>query len=381
MDFGLTPEQDALRDLAQRFAQREIAPHAHQWWESETFPTELFRSMGPLGLMGLLVPEEYGGSAAGMVGYVAAMIEIGAVDQSVAASWNAHTTIGSLPLLAFGSEEQKQRWLRPLAEGKYIGAFGLTEPGAGSDAAAIRTSARRDGDDWVIDGTKIFITNAGTPMSLGVCILAVTGETDGKRQYGSFFIPEGTPGYTKGPPLKKLGWHSMDTRELVFDGCRVSADNLVGSPGAGLRQFLEVLGAGRISIAALSVSLATGVLRLASAYARERVQFGRPISSFQAIAHKLADIATELEAAKLLTYQAATLYDAGKPYATEAAMAKLFASEVANRAASQAVQIHGGYGYMRESAVARFYADAKVLEIGEGTSEVQRTLIARSLGC
>jgi short/branched chain acyl-CoA dehydrogenase len=381
MDFELDDDQRALRGLAASFAAREIAPHADRWSEEERFPVEVFRHMGQLGLLGLLVPESYGGVDAGMVAYVAAMEEIGAADQSVAAAWNAHITIASLPLLAFGTEDQKQRWLRPLAEGTSLGAFGLTEPQAGSDAASIRTRARRDGGDWVIDGTKMFITNAGTEMSAGVTLLAVTGEdADGKKRYGSFYVPTGTPGYTMGAPLKKLGWHAMDTRELVFEDCRVPADHLVGDEGHGLRQFLEVLAAGRISIAALSISLTRAVLALSTSYATERLQFGQPIGRFQAIGHKLADIATELEAARWLTYRAASLYDAGRPYATEAAMAKLFASEVANRAASSAVQIHGGYGFMRESKVARFYADAKILEIGEGTSEIQRTVIARSLG-
>lgn len=381
MDFFLTDEQQALKDLAARFAAREIAPHAARWWEEERFPAEVFLAMGELGLMGLLVPEEYGGSNAGMIGYVAAMEEIGAADQSVAAAWNAHITIGSLPLLAFGTEEQKQRWLRPLAEGRNIGAFGLTEPGAGSDAASIRTRAHRDGDDWVITGTKTFITNAGTPISAGVTLLAVTGEDDdGRKRFGSFYVPEGTPGYSKGEPLKKLGWHSMDTRELYFDDCRVPADHLIGAEGHGLRQFLEVLAAGRISIAALSISLMSAALRLGTDYSLQREQFGQPIGRFQAVAHKLADITTEREAARWLTYHAAWLYDTGEPYAHEAAMAKLFASEAAVRAASSAVQIHGGYGFMRETEIARFYADAKILEIGEGTSEIQRTVIARGLG-
>src|SRR5581483_1705837 len=239
--FDVTPEQEALKDLCRDFARKEIAPYAADWWEKEVFPADVFRTMGKLGLMGLLVPEEYGGSNAGMVAYVAAMEEIGAADQSVGAAWNAHITIGTLPLLAFGTEEQRQRWVRPLAEGLGIGAFGLTEPEAGSDAAGIRTRARRDGDGWVIDGTKMFISNAGTEMSLGVTILAVTGEDDGRRRYGSFFIPDGTPGYSKGERLKKVGWHALDTRELVFDDCRVPADHLVGSEGNGLRQFLEIL--------------------------------------------------------------------------------------------------------------------------------------------
>ncbi len=382
MDFSLTEDQLALKQLCHDFAAKEIAPHAAEWWDKEVFPSHVFMAMGELGLMGLLVPEQYGGTNAGAVAYVAAMEEIGAADQSVAAAWNAHTTIASLPLLAFGTEEQKQRWLRPLAEGRRLGAFGLTEPEAGSDAAGIRTRAVRDGNEWVINGTKMFISNAGTEISLGVTILAVTGENDdGSKRYGSIFIPDGTPGYRKGEHLKKVGWHSLDTRELVFDDCRVPADHLVGEEGHGLRQFLDVLGAGRISVAALSLSLASAALTMALDYATERRQFGRPISQFQAIQHKLADMATEVEAARWLVFRAAWLYDAGLPYAKEAAMAKLYASEVANRVVSEAVQVHGGYGFMREYPIARFYCDAKILEIGEGTNEIQRSVIARALGC
>ena len=382
MDFRLDEAQEAMREVARSFAAREIAPHAAQWWEDEVFPSHVFKAMGELGLMGMLVPERYGGADAGAVAYVAAMEQIGAADQSVAAAWNAHITIASLPLLAFGTEEQKQRWLRPLAEGHFIGAFGLTEPEAGSDAAGIRTRARRDGDDWIIDGTKMFISNAGTDMSLGVTILAVTGENaDGSKRYGSLFVPDDTPGYLKGKRLKKIGWHGLDTRELVFDGCRVPGDHLVGDEGHGLRQFLEVLTVGRISIGALSLSLASAALEMALDYAKQRAQFGKKISTFQAIQHKLADMATEVESARWLVYRAAWLHDQGLPFAKEAAMAKLYASEVANRVVSQAVQVHGGYGYILESPIARFYCDAKILEIGEGTNEIQRTVIARALGC
>jgi len=382
MNLDLTPEHVQLKELARTFATKEIAPHAGEWWEQEHFPTDVFRKMGELGLMGLLIPERYGGAEAGMIAFVATMEEIGRADQSVGAALNAHSTIGSLPILAFGTEEQKERWLRPLAEGRNIGAFGLTETEAGSDASAIRTRATRDGSDWVISGTKMFISNAGTDMSLGVTILAVTGEdADGSKHYGTLFVPEGTRGYEKGQPLKKLGWHSLDTRELVFDDCRVPEDHLIGEEGNGLRQFLQILDAGRISVAALSLSLADATLEMALEHARRRVQFGQPIAKFQAIQHMLADMATEVEAARWLVYRAAWLYDTGRPFSKEAAMAKLFVSEVANRVASRAVQIHGGYGYVRESAVARFYADAKILEIGEGTNEIQRTVIARALGC
>lgn len=380
MDFDLPEETIAVQRMCRDFATKEIEPYASEWSENEYFPAELFRKLGGLGLMGMLIDEAYGGSNAGLVTYVAAMESIGAADQSVAAGWNAHSTIASLPLAAFGSEEQKQRWLRPLATGENIGAFGLTEPTAGSDAAAIRTSARRDAGGWLINGTKMFISNAGTEMSLGVTILAVTGEgEDGKRRYGTFFVPEATGGYEKGQRLRKLGWHALDTRELIFTDCWVPDDHLIGEEGNGLRQFLEVLDSGRVSVAALGLSLAQAALDLAVKHAGEREQFGTRINRFQGVSHKLADMATEVAAARALVYRAAWLGDQGRPYAKEAAMAKLYTSEVANRAASASLQIHGGYGYIRESAISRFYADAKILEIGEGTSEIQRNVIARAL--
>ncbi|MEV7394683.1 acyl-CoA dehydrogenase family protein [Streptomyces sp. NPDC091215] len=380
MDFDLPEETQALQQMVREFAAREITPHAAEWSENEQFPTHIFTKLGGLGLMGMLVPEEYGGAGSDMVSYVAVMEELGAADQSVASTWNAHSTIATLPLLAYGTEEQKHRWLAPLARGEALGAFGLTEPGAGSDAAGIATTARRADGGWVVNGTKMFITNAGTDISQGVTLLAVTGRDDeGRKQFATFYVPTDTPGYTVGRKLKKLGWHAMDTRELVFTDCFVPDDHLIGEEGGGLRQFLSVLDKGRISVAALSMSLAKAALALAIQHAREREQFGRPLAAFQAVAHKIADIGTEFEAARCMVYRAAWLADQGRPHATESAMAKLYASEVANRAASEAVQIHGGYGYMRESEISRFYADAKILEIGEGTNEIQRNVIARDL--
>ncbi|MGW6007929.1 acyl-CoA dehydrogenase family protein [Streptomyces sp. NPDC055210] len=380
MDFDLPEETRALQDMVREFATREIAPHAAEWSENEQFPTHIFTKLGELGLMGMLVPEEYGGAGSDMVSYVAVMEELGAADQSVASSWNAHSTIATLPLLAYGTQEQKHRWLAPLARGEAIGAFGLTEPGAGSDAAGITTTAHRTDGGWVINGTKMFITNAGTDISQGVTLLARTGhDAEGRKQFATFYVPTDTPGYTVGRKLRKLGWHAMDTRELVFTDCFIPRDHLIGEEGGGLRQFLSVLDKGRISVAALSMSLARAALALGVQHAREREQFGRPLSAFQAVAHKIADIGTEFEAARWMVYRAAWLADQGRPHATEAAMAKLYASEVANRAASQALQIHGGYGYMRESEISRFYADAKILEIGEGTNEIQRNVIAKAL--
>jgi short/branched chain acyl-CoA dehydrogenase len=379
VDFTLAPEEQALADLCRDFADGEIRPHAARWSQEERCPVEVLRHMGELGLMGLLVPEEYGGAGVSTVAFVAAMQEIGRADQSLASAWQAHMTIGSLPLLHFGDEEQKQRWLRPLAEGKALGSFGLTEPGAGSDAGGITTRAVRHDDGWRINGRKMFISNAGTDLSFGVTLLARVGEEDGRSRYASFVVERDTPGYSWGKKLRGIGWRALDTRELVFDDVQVPDDHLVGDPDRGLHQFLSVLEVGRISIAALSVSLAQAVLEMSLAYSKEREQFGRPIGQFQAIQFKLADMAAETEAARWLTFRAAALRDAGKPFRREAAMAKMKASRVAVWAASEAVQIHGGYGYMMEHPVARFFSDSKILEIGEGSNEIQHLVIAREL--
>jgi short-chain 2-methylacyl-CoA dehydrogenase len=376
MDFSLTEPERDLVALCRDFAQKEIAARAPQAWDEARCPTDLLREMGELGLLGMLVPEEWGGIGMSTVGFVAAMEQIGLADQSVAAAWQAHVTIGSLPLHLFGTDDQRERWLRPLAEGRALGAFGLTEPDAGSDARGIRTRAERKDGGWLINGRKTFISNAGTDMSFGVTLLART-----EANHATFVVEKDTPGFAMGPKMQGIGWRGLDTRELYFDDVWVPGDHLVGDPDLGLSQFLRTLEVGRISIAALSLSLTQAVLDLATDYARQRVQFGQPISQFQAIQFKLADIATELEAARWLTYRAAHLRDAGQPFRKEAAMAKLKASRVAAWAASEAVQVHGGVGYMLESPVARFYCDAKVLEIGEGTNEIQHLVIARELGC
>jgi short/branched chain acyl-CoA dehydrogenase len=384
MDFSLSDAERDLAGLCRDFAQKEIATRAPQAWEDAVCPTDLLREMGALGLLGVLVPEQWGGIGMSTVGFVAAMEQIGLADQSVAAAWQAHVTIGSLPLLLFGSDEQRERWLRPLAEGRVLGAFGLTEPDAGSDARGIQTRAVRHEGGWLINGRKTFISNAGTDMSFGVTLLART-ETDdgpdGRQTYASFVVEKDTPGFTMGPKMRGIGWKGLDTRELWFDDVWVADEHLVGDPAMGLSQFLQTLEVGRISIAALSLSLTQAVLDLALDYAGQRKQFGQPIAKFQATQFKLADIATELEAARWLTYRAASLRDRGEPFLKEAAMAKLKASRLATWAASEAVQIHGGLGYMLESPVARFYCDAKVLEIGEGTNEIQHLVIARALGC
>jgi short-chain 2-methylacyl-CoA dehydrogenase len=382
VDFSLSESEQALADLCRQFATKEIVHRAPAAWERGECPTDLLREMGDLGLLGILVPEGWGGLGMSTVGFVAAMEQIGVADQSVAAAWQAHVTIGSLPLLLFGDDAQRQRWLRPLAEGRALGAFGLTEPEAGSDARGIRTRAERRDGGWVINGHKTFISNAGTDMSLGVTLLARTTPAGGQpSRFGAFVVERGTPGFTMGPKLRGIGWRALDTRELFFDDVWVGDDHLVGDPELGMSQFLATLEVGRISVAALSLSLTQAVLDLALDYARERRQFGKPIAQFQAVQFKLADIATELEAARWLTYRAASLRDGGQPFSKEAAMAKLKASRVAAAAASEAVQIHGGLGYMLDSPVARFYCDAKVLEIGEGTNEIQHMVIARALGC
>jgi short-chain 2-methylacyl-CoA dehydrogenase len=376
VDFSLRDAERDLVALCREFAQKEIATRAPQAWDEARCPTDLLREMGALGLLGMLVPEEWGGIGMSTVGFVAAMEELGVADQSVAAAWQAHVTIGSMPLYLFGTDEQRERWLRPLAEGTALGAFGLTEPDAGSDARGITTRAERRDGGWLINGRKTFISNAGTDMSFGVTLLARADDA-----FATFVVEKDTPGYTMGPKLRGIGWRGLDTRELFFDDVWVPDDHLVGDPAMGLSQFLQTLEVGRISIAALSLSLTQAVLDLALEYARERVQFGQPIARFQAIQFKLADIATELEAARWLTYRAAALRDAGQPFQKEAAMAKLKASRVATWAASEAVQVHGGLGYMLDTPVARFYCDAKVLEIGEGTNEIQHLVIARALGC
>jgi alkylation response protein AidB-like acyl-CoA dehydrogenase len=381
VDFSLSEAEREVAELCRQFATKEIARRAPAAWERAECPTDLLREMGQLGLLGMLIPEKWGGIGMSTVGFVAAMEQIGLADQSVAAAWQAHVTIGSLPLYLFGNDAQRERWLRPLAEGRALGAFGLTEPDAGSDTRSIATRAERRDGGWLINGRKSFISNAGTDMSFGVTLLARAEAPGNEPSFGSFIVEKDTSGFTMGPKMRGIGWRGLDTRELYFDDVWVPDDHLVGNPDLGLRQFLSTLEVGRISVAALALSLAQAVLTMATDYARQRHQFGKPISAFQAVQFKLADIATELEAARWLTYRAAYLRDTGQPYLKEASMAKLKASRVATSAASEAVQIHGGIGYMLESPVARFYCDSKVLEIGEGTNEIQHVVIARALGC
>jgi alkylation response protein AidB-like acyl-CoA dehydrogenase len=382
VDFTLTTDEQQLVSIAKLLADREIRPNAQKAWDEGRCPTEVLRAMGGAGLLGLLVPEEWGGSGVSTVGFVAAMDEIGQADQSIASAWQAHSTIGTIPLLNFGTDEQRERWLRPLAEGRALGAFGLTEPDAGSDARAISTRATKVDGGWLINGTKSFISNAGTDMSWGVVVLARTGDRgNGEPGFGNFIVERETEGYTTGPKLQGIGWRGLDTRQLFFSDVFVPDDHVLGGVGNGLGQFLSTLEVGRIAIAALSNSLTAAVLRMATDYANQRSQFGAPIASYQAIQFKLADIATELEASRWLTYRAAQLRDSSAPFKKEAAMAKLKASRLAMSAASEAVQVFGGLGYMQETPVARFFCDAKVLEIGEGTNEIQHLVIAREIGC
>jgi butyryl-CoA dehydrogenase len=376
MDFELSEEHRAFRKVVREFAEREVAPYAAEWDRTHTFPTEIVREMGKLGLFGLIFPEEYGGAGADFLSLCVAIEELARVDQSVAITLEAGVGLGANPVFAFGTDEQKRRWLPDLVSGRALAGFGLTEPDAGSDAGGTRTRAELDGDEWVINGSKAFITNSGTPITSMVIVTALTGPDE----ISSIIVPSGTPGFTVEPAYEKMGWRASDTHGLSFDDCRVPASNLLGDEGRGFRQFLEILNDGRIAIAAMSVGVAQGCLDQSTAYAKEREAFGRPIGSNQAIAFKLADMAVAVEAARLLAYKAAWLRDSGRPYREAASMAKLYASEVAVGATRDAVQIFGGAGYMDESPVSRAYRDAKVLEIGEGTSEIQRLIIARSLG-
>jgi short-chain 2-methylacyl-CoA dehydrogenase len=377
MDFDLTDEQEAIRRLVREFAEGEVRPVAEELDREKRFPYEIVEKLGKLGLMGIPYPEEYGGGGADNLSYALAIEELTRADSSVAITVAAHTSLGTWPVYAYGSDELKAEWLPKLCSGERLGAFGLTEPEAGSDAGNTRTRAAREDGHWVINGAKQFITNSGTDISGFVTITARTGEDE----ISNLLVPNGTPGYVIGEPYRKMGWNASDTRPLTFEDCRVPEDHLVGPPGQGFRQFLQTLDGGRIGVSAMGVGLAQGALDEALAYAKERIAFGQPISKYQAIQAKLADMATEIEAARLLTYKAAREKDAGKAFSLTAAKAKLKTGRLAVRAAEEAVQIHGGYGYIEEYPVCRFYRDAKILTIGEGTDEVQQMVIARALGC
>jgi alkylation response protein AidB-like acyl-CoA dehydrogenase len=376
VNFDLTDEQRNIRELVRDFAQNEVRPVAEELDREKRFPYEIVKQLGDLGLMGMPYPQEYGGGGTDNVSYAIAVEELTRVDSSVAITMAAHISLGTFPVYAFGSEEQKQELLPDLCSGRKLAAFGLTEPEAGSDAGNVKTRATLEDGEWVIDGAKQFITNAGTDISGHVAITARTGE----NEISNIIVPNGTPGYELGEPYRKMGWNASDTRPLSFDGARVPEDNLLGPRGQGFKQFLQTLDGGRIGVSAMGVGLAQGALDEALAYAKERRAFGQPISQFQAIQTKLADIATEIEAARLLTYEAAWLKDQGRSYSLVAAKAKLKTGRLAVRATEEAVQIHGGYGYIEEYPVCRHYRDAKILTIGEGTDEVQQMVIARALG-
>jgi len=376
MHFDLPDDDRLLQQTVRDFAVQEVAPVAEELDREKRFPYEIVAKMGELGWMGIPFPEEVGGAGGTTLQYALAVEELTRVDSSVAITMCAHTSLGTQPIYLFGTEEQKQRYLPDLLAGRKLAAFGLTEPEAGSDAGNTKTRAREDDGEWVIDGAKQFITNAGTDISGHVSITAVTGEDE----ISNLIVENGTPGYEQGEPYRKMGWNASDTRPLTFTDCRVPADNLLGPRGAGFRQFLTILDIGRIGVAAMGVGLAQGAFDQALAYAKERRAFGQPIATFQAIQFKLADLSTEIEAARLLTYKAALLKDAGRNFSLTAAQAKLKTGRLAVRASEEAVQIHGGYGYIEEYPVCRFYRDAKILTIGEGTDEVQQMVIARALG-
>ena len=383
MDFRLTEEQEALRESVRDFAREVVAPVIAEHYEKHTFPYEVIRQMGKMGLFGLPFPEEHGGMGGDYFALCLALEELARVDSSVAITLEAAVSLGAMPIYRFGTDEQKAQWLPKLPSGEALAAFGLTEPGAGSDAGGTQTRAVLDEstNEWVINGSKAFITNSGTDITALVTVTAVTGtKPDGSKELSTIIVPSGTPGFTVAPGYSKVGWTASDTHELTFDDCRVPAENLLGQRGRGFAQFLRILDEGRIAIAALSVGLAQGCVDESIKYAKDRQAFGQPIGNYQAIQFKIADMELKAHTARLAYYDAAARMLAGEPFKRQAAIAKLHASTIAVDNAREATQIHGGYGFMNEYPVARFWRDSKILEIGEGTSEVQRLVIARDLG-
>lgn len=382
MDFDLTTEQEMIRKEIRKFAEKQIGPVAAELDDQEAFSPDLTRKMGDIGLFGMFVSEKFGGQELDYISYIIAVEEIARVDGSQAATVAAGNSLGIGPIHYFGTPEQKDKYLPKLCAGEALWGFGLTEPTAGSDAGGTRTTAVKDGNEWVINGSKIFITNAACEMSMGVTVQAVTGRRDdGRPEYTCFLVEHGTRGFVAKPMHKKMMWRASNTAELYFDDVRVPAQNILGRQGEGFHQMLNTLDGGRLSIAAMGLGGAQGAYETALKYAKQRVQFGKPISRFQAIGFKLADSATEIECARNLLYKACWLRDKNRPFQKEAAMAKLYCSELMGRVADHAVQIHGGYGLMKEYNVERFYRDQKLLDIGEGTSEVQRLVISRNIGC
>jgi alkylation response protein AidB-like acyl-CoA dehydrogenase len=381
MNFDLTDEQRLLRDTVREFALAEVKPVAEELDRTKSFPYEIVEKLGGLGLMGIPFPEEYGGGGADTLSYVLAVEELARIDSSVCITMAAHTSLGTMPIYLWGSDEQKSEWLPRLCTGERLASFGLTEPEAGSDAGNVRTTAKLDDGEWVVNGAKQFITNSGTDISGCVSITAVTGEANGHKEISNLIVPNGTPGYEIGEGYRKMGWNASDTRPLSFEDCRLPEDNLLGRRGDGFKNFLHILDGGRIGVAAMGVGLAQGALDEAISYAKERQAFGQAISKFQSIQAKIADLSAQIEAARLLTWRAALEKDGGQSFTLTAAQAKLITGRLAVRATEEAVQIHGGYGYIEEYPVCRFYRDAKILTIGEGTDEVQQMVIARRLGC
>jgi alkylation response protein AidB-like acyl-CoA dehydrogenase len=381
VNFDLSDEQKLLRDTVREFALAEVKPVAEELDRTKSFPYEIVEKLGGLGLMGIPFPQEYGGGGADTLSYVLAVEELARIDSSVCITMAAHTSLGTMPIYLWGSDEQKSEWLPRLCTGERLASFGLTEPEAGSDAGNVRTTAKLDGGEWVVNGAKQFITNSGTDISGCVSITAVTGEASGRKEISNLIVPTGTPGYEFGEPYRKMGWNASDTRPLTFEDCWLPEGSLLGRRGDGFKNFLHILDGGRIGVAAMGVGLAQGALDEAIAYAKERQAFGQAISKFQSIQAKIADLSAQIEAARLLTWRAALEKDAGKPFTLTAAQAKLITGRLAVRATEEAVQIHGGYGYIEEYPVCRFYRDAKILTIGEGTDEVQQMVIARQLGC
>jgi short/branched chain acyl-CoA dehydrogenase len=381
VDFNLTDEQKLLRDTVRDFALQEVKPVAEELDRTKSFPYEIVEKLGGLGLMGIPFPQEYGGGGADTLSYVLAVEELARIDSSVCITMAAHTSLGTMPIYLWGSDEQKAEWLPRLCTGERLASFGLTEPEAGSDAGNVRTTAKLEDGEWVVNGAKQFITNSGTDISGCVSITAVTGEANGRKEISNLIVPTGTPGYEVGEPYRKMGWNASDTRPLSFEDCRLPETGLLGRRGDGFKNFLHILDGGRIGVAAMGVGLAQGALDEAIAYAKERQAFGQAIAKFQSIQAKIADLSAQVEAARLLTWRAALEKDAGKSFTLTAAQAKLITGRLAVRATEEAVQIHGGYGFIEEYPVCRFYRDAKILTIGEGTDEVQQMVIARQLGC
>lgn len=381
MDFNLNEEHVQLRSMVREFAERKIKPLAQELDEKESFSYELTRQMGELGLLGIYLPEQYGGAGMDYLAYIIAVEEIARIDGSQAATLAAHNSLGIGPIYNYGTEEQKLKYLPQLCTGNALWSFGLTEPEAGSDSRASKTTARLDDNDWVINGSKIFITNGSVDINIGTTVQAVTHESAGKKEFTTIIVERDAPGFSQQAMHGKMMWRASDTSQLFFDDCRVPKENVLGEPGQGSRIMLQTLDAGRLSIAAMGLGCAQGAYELALAYAQERKQFGKAISQFQAISFKLADMAMKIELARTFLYKACWLKDTKLPFTKEAAMAKLYCSEIAKEVADAAVQIHGGYGLMKEYNVERFYRDQRLLQIGEGTSEIQRMVIAKQIGC